>query len=123
MAIDIYVHPTCTTCRKAEAYLQQRGAAYSRRDFFTQRFTRAELVDVLRRAGVSPTEAVSRRSKVYQSQRLGERELSEDELLDMMLDEPTLLQRPLIIGRHGSVQGFNQRALDEIIARAEMGES
>ena len=41
--IELYVHPTCTSCRNAQAWLDERAIAYERRDFFRDRFTRDEL--------------------------------------------------------------------------------
>ena len=89
--IELFVHPTCTSCRKAEALLAEAGAEVARRDYFRDRFTVDELRDVLGRAGLTPSEALSTRAKAYQSRGLGDQDLSDDQLLDLMVEEPTLL--------------------------------
>jgi arsenate reductase-like glutaredoxin family protein len=68
----------------------------------------------LARAGVTPQEVLSTRSRAYKELGLGERELSDDELLDLMIEEPTLLKRPLVITSHGSSVGFNRERLTEL---------
>ncbi len=85
-----------------------------RRDYFKQRFTRDELASVLERAGLRPHDVLSTRSRAYRSMQLAERDLSDDELLDLMIQEPTLLRRPLVISPAGTVVGFNKQKLEEL---------
>lgn len=70
---------------------------------------------MLRRAGLTPFEVLSKRSRAYRSLGLAERQLSDDELLDLMIEEPTLLRRPLIISPAGVAVGFNQTRLHELV--------
>ena len=62
---------------------------------------------------------LSKRSRAYKSLRLAERELSDDELLELMVQEPTLLRRPLIISPTGVEVGFNQARLQALINSSE----
>lgn len=114
--IEAYVYTSCTSCRKTIEQLKGSGTAFRSRDYFRDRFTRAELTDVLARAGLTPREILSRRSKVYLARADEIDALDGDALLDLMLQEPTLLRRPLVIkgGRH--LVGHNQRALEDLIA-------
>jgi arsenate reductase-like glutaredoxin family protein len=68
---------------------------------------------------LTPTEVLSKRSRAYKALGLAERELSDDELLDLMVQEPTLLRRPLIISPSGVEVGFNQKRLQELIDSPE----
>ncbi|MBX6341414.1 MAG: Spx/MgsR family RNA polymerase-binding regulatory protein [Thermomicrobiaceae bacterium] len=102
------------SCRKAEEFLGARGVPYRRRDYFRDRFTRQELADLLDRAGLTPREVLSTRSRAYRELGLAERELSDEELLDLMAREPTLLRRPLIVSERGVVVGFDRRRLEEL---------
>jgi arsenate reductase-like glutaredoxin family protein len=77
------------------------------------------LADTLKRAGLTPSEVLSKRSRAYKSLGLAERTLSDDELLDLMVQEPTLLRRPLIISPGGVALGFNQKQLQELIESSE----
>lgn len=89
--------------------------AYERRDYFKQRFTREELASVLERAGLAPTDALSKRSRAYKELGLSDRQLSDNELLDLIVQEPTLLRRPLIISSAGVEIGYNQERLRHLI--------
>lgn len=57
---------------------------------------------------------MSKRSKVYRTLGLAEQQLSEDELLELMVQEPTLLRRPLVISGDGVAIGYNQKRLQEL---------
>jgi arsenate reductase-like glutaredoxin family protein len=77
------------------------------------------LADTLKRAGLTPSEVLSKRSRPYKSLGLAERQPSDDELLDLMVQEPTLLRRPLILSPGGVSVGFNQKELQELIESPE----
>jgi arsenate reductase-like glutaredoxin family protein len=78
------------------------------------------LASTLQRAGLTPGEVLSKRSRAYKALGLAERQLSDDELLDLMVEEPTLLRRPLIISPGGVAVGFNQKQLQELIESPEI---
>jgi arsenate reductase-like glutaredoxin family protein len=77
------------------------------------------LADTLRRAGLTPSEVLSKRSRAYKSLGLAERQLGDDELLDLMVQEPTLLRRPLILSPGGVTVGFNQKELQALVESSE----
>lgn len=114
--LTLYVHPTCTSCRKAVALAEESGLTFARRDYFRDRFDAGELRDVLTTAGRTPEEMLSRRAKAFKERGLEDREIGEDELIDLMVDEPTLLRRPLIVGTTGSVVGFNAGVVTAFLA-------
>lgn len=122
MTIDLYGYTSCTSCRKTDQQLKESGADYVYRDYFRQRFSRAELESMLRQAGLTPREVLSRRSKVYQARGAEIDALTDDQLLTLMLDEPTLLRRPIVIGGGEVVVGHNATKLAEMIGRSNQAE-
>jgi Spx/MgsR family transcriptional regulator len=113
--IEAYTYASCSSCRKTIAQLEKSGAHFQSRDYFRQRFDRNELQIVLAKAGLKPSDILSTRSKVYAARDLGSLNLSDDELVDLMLEEPTLLKRPLVIGNGLTVVGHNASKLTELI--------
>jgi arsenate reductase len=62
---------------------------------------------------------LSTRSTAYRTLGLADKSPSEDELLDLMVAEPTLLRRPLVITLAGeSVVGFRADALRDLIGES-----
>lgn len=113
--VEAYIYSSCTSCRKTIAQLQESGIDFESRDYFKQRFDRKELHAVLAKAGLKPSDILSTRSKAYAAQDLGSQDLTEEQLLDLMLEEPTLLKRPLVIGNGHTVVGHNVTKLTELI--------
>ena len=118
--ISLYVHPTCTSCRKAVALFDDAGATVERRDYFKDRFTVEELTAVLARAGRTPAEMLSTRARAYRDLGIAGGDLSDDELIGLMVEEPTLLRRPLAVADGQSTVGFNAAALTAL-ADADAG--
>ncbi len=63
---------------------------------------------------MKPSDVLSTRSRAYKELGLAQRTFGEDELLDLMVQEPTLLRRPLVIAPTGTAVGFNQKRLQEL---------
>jgi Spx/MgsR family transcriptional regulator len=114
--IELYVHPTCTSCRNAQAWLDEHEVEYQRRDYFRDRFTRDELAGILAAAGLTPRDVLSKRARAYK-ELVGDRDLSDDQLLDLMIEEPTLLRRPLVISGQESVIGFDRKGLERLVGQ------
>lgn len=114
--IDAYIYTSCTSCRKTIGQLTESGAQFQSRDYFRKRFTREELKAVLAQAELKPSDILSTRSKPYTAMDLASKSLSEDDILDLMLNEPRLLKRPLVIGNGKVVVGHNASKLAEFIA-------
>jgi Spx/MgsR family transcriptional regulator len=112
--IELYVHPTCSSCRKAQAWLDEQHVTYERRDYFRDRFSREELARILESAGLAPRDVLSKRAQAYK-ELVGDRELSDKQLLELMIVEPTLLRRPLVISGQDAVIGFDRVGLERMI--------
>ncbi len=91
--------------------------SYTRRDYFQQRFSVDELRALLHSLNLSAHDVLSTRAGKYKELGLDRRDVSEDELVQLMVEEPTLLRRPLIKRGSRSVVGFHLSEL-ESLARA-----
>lgn len=118
IVIRSYVYSSCTSCRKTDAMLKESGVAYESRDFFKRRFSREELASLLDEAGLSVTGVLSTRSKVYKERQEEIDGLSEDALVDLMIEEPTLLRRPIVVGAGSVLIGHNPARLETLISAA-----
>ncbi len=104
----LYLYRSCTSCRNAASVLDAHGVDYDVREYFKEPFTREELESVLERAGQQPSDLVATRSVPYRTQRLAEQGLPDDELLERMLAEPRLVQRPILITEDEVLVGFDR---------------
>lgn len=94
--ITIYQKPTCTTCRQAVQLLKDSGKSYTAINYYERPFTKTQLKTLLKKAGLTPREVLRTKEDVYQELGLGKKQLSDDELLDVMVEHPDLIQRPIV---------------------------
>ncbi|MGQ0667059.1 MAG: arsenate reductase (glutaredoxin) [Nitrospiraceae bacterium] len=94
--ITIYHKPTCTTCRQAVQLLRDSGKPFTAINYYEQAFTKAQLKSLLKRAGLTPQEVLRTKEEIYHELGLAKKILPDDELLDLMVKYPDLIQRPIV---------------------------
>ena len=96
MKITIYQKPTCTTCRQVHAALRDAGVDFDAVDYYTDPIPKTKLRELLRKMGMSARELLRTKEEIYKKLRLGERELTDDQIIDLMVAHPDLIQRPIV---------------------------
>lgn len=94
--VKIYQKPTCTTCRQAIQVLRDSGKPFTTVNYYEEPFTKAQLKALLKKAGLSPKEVLRTKEEIYKDLGLAKKNLSDDELLDVMIKHPDLIQRPIV---------------------------
>lgn len=97
MKITIYQKPTCSTCRAVVKELKESGADFEAVNYYTNRFTKTELAVLLKKAGLKSRDILRTKEEIYKKLGLAKKEISDDELLEIMLKHPDLIQRPLAV--------------------------
>jgi arsenate reductase len=96
MAITIYQKPTCTTCRQVYNALKESGVDFDAVNYYVDPIPKAKLIDLLRKMKMKPRDLLRTKEAIYKSLKLGERDLSDDDLVDLMVRNPDLIQRPIV---------------------------
>jgi arsenate reductase len=96
MRTVIYQKPTCTTCREVYAALQDSGIDFDSVDYYTDPIPKAKLKELLGKMRISARDLIRTKEEIYTTLKLGERNLTENELLDLMVQHPDLIQRPIV---------------------------
>ena len=112
--VEFYYYTNCSSCKKADAFLRLEKIPAVRRDIFKQKLSPAEIRALFERAGITVSEALSTRSRPYQDLNLAERQLSDDQIIELMSEYPALLRRPLLVSKAGTLIGFNQAAYEAL---------
>ena len=92
MKATIYHNPRCGTSRNALAMLEEAGADVTVIEYLKTPPSREELKRLYERAGISPRQGL--RSKEEAAAALTG--ASDDEVLDAMVRDPILINRPLV---------------------------
>jgi arsenate reductase len=94
--IIIYQKPTCATCRNVYCVPKDSGVDVESVNYYLQPIPRSKLKELLKKMDIPARELLRMNEKIYKKLRLGERELSEDEILDLLTHYPDLIQRPIV---------------------------
>lgn len=94
--ITVYQKPTCTTCRQVYATLRDAGVDFDAVDYYTDPIPKTKLRELLKKMGMSARELLRTKEPQYKTLRLGERDLTDDQILDLMIEHPDLIQRPIV---------------------------
>lgn len=95
--ITIYQKPTCTTCRQTVQLVRDSGADFTAINYYEQPFTKTVLKGLLKKAGLSPKDVLRTKEDIYKELGLAKKNLSDEELIDLMVQYPDLIQRPIVV--------------------------
>lgn len=109
--VTLYTSPSCTSCRKARAWLKEHNIPYAERNIFSDPLSVDELKQILQMTEDGTEEIISTRSKVYQDLHVNIDDLSLKDLLGLVQRHPGLLRRPIIMDEKRLQVGYNE---DEI---------
>ncbi|TGE52808.1 transcriptional regulator Spx [Weissella confusa] len=109
--VMLYTSPSCTSCRKARAWLEENAIPYTERNVFKEPLSRDEIKNILRMTEDGTEEIISTRSKLFAELDVKLDDLSLSQLIEMIQQQPALLKRPLMIDEKRMQVGYNE---DEI---------
>ena len=96
MKATIYHNPLCGTSRKTLEILRDSGADIWIHEYLKNPPARDELKRLYERAGISPREGLRAKEPLAQELGLTRPDVTDDEVLDAMVEHPILIDRPLV---------------------------
>ena len=115
MKITVYQKPTCTTCRQVHAALKESGVDFEAVDYYVDPIPKATLVELLRKMKMRPRDLLRTREPIYARLKLGERDLSDDAIVDLMVRHPDLIERPIVEKGSRAILARPAERLKEIV--------
>ena len=115
--LTLYTSPSCTSCRKARAWLQEHQIPFVERNIFSEPLNSSELKAILQMTEDGTEEIISTRSKVFQKLNMDLDELPLQELLELVQNNPGLLRRPIMIDDKRLQVGFNEDEIRRFLPR------
>src|SRR5574340_1207324 len=116
--INLYLSPSCTSCRKARAWLDSYGVAYEEHNILTQPMTSDDLKAILSKTENGTEDIISTRSKVFQKLNVYVDDLTINQLLVLISEHPSLLRRPIIMDDKRMQIGFNEDEIRAFLPRS-----
>lgn len=104
-------YPKCTTCKKAEKWLNEQGIAYEMRDIKQERPSREELVIWHQKSGLPLKRFFNTSGNLYKELKLKDRlpEMSQEEQFDLLATDGMLVKRPILVTEEQVLVGFKEK--------------
>lgn len=96
MKITIYQKPTCTTCRQVYKVLQESGVDFSAVNYYLEPLSKTKLKELLAKMGLKAKDILRTKEEIYKTLKLADKDFSENEWLDLLVQHPDLIQRPIV---------------------------
>lgn len=94
--ITIYEKPTCTTCRQVHTALKESGVSFEAVNYYVDLIPRSKLKELIKKMGIPAADLIRKKEPIYQELKLAQKKLSEDEFVNLMIQYPDLIQRPIV---------------------------
>ena len=104
--------PSCTTCRKAKAFLEKRKVELESRDLGKDRLSAEELDALIGERDYKIF--LNTRNELYRSRKMGQNPPTREEALQLMAGEPNLIRRPVAVRGAEIVLGYDEEGLKRI---------
>ena len=93
----IYHNPRCSKSRQTLALLEENGVTFEIQEYLKDTPKKAALKDVLKKLNKKPIEIMRTKEKILGELGIDLHEISDSALIDLMLEHPILIERPIVV--------------------------
>ncbi len=115
--VTLFTTSSCTSCRKAKAWLEENKIAYVERDILSEPITKEEIKSILLMTEDGTDEIISTKSKTYQELNINIETLPLQELYTIISKNPKMLRRPIIMDEKRLQVGYNEEEIRSFLPR------
>lgn len=115
MTVTIYHNPRCSKSRQTLALIEDKGVAPKVVDYLKAPPSVAELKRILKKLGLKARDIVRKGEARYAELGLKERDVGDDELLALMVENPILIERPIVVSGEKAAIGRPPEAVLKIL--------
>lgn len=102
--IKIFHNNRCSKSRCGVEILEKSGKEFEIIKYLENTPSKEELIDIIKLLGISPIDLVRKNEKVWKDIYKG-KELSDSEVINIMIENPKLIERPIVINGNKAVIG------------------
>lgn len=113
--ITIYHNTRCRKSREGLDILQASGKEFEIREYLKDPLSEAEIKQLLKKLGMAPMELIRTEEKLWKEQ-FRNRDLSDAELIQVMQQNPRLIQRPIVETHEKAVVGRPATNISDLIS-------
>ena len=105
--IKLYTAPSCLSCRKVKKYFKEHNVQFVEKNIISTKLTRDDIYRMLLQSENGFEDIISVRSKVIKDNNIDIDSMNLNQLIDFIIENPTVLRRPIIISDMDLQVGYN----------------
>ena len=105
MPVTIFHNPRCSKSRQTLALLENHGIKPTIIEYLKTPITKDKLIEILSLLRLSPRDLMRKKEEVYAEKGLNNPSLSDAELIDIMVKNPILIERPIVLANRKAALG------------------
>lgn len=117
--VEVYTTPSCASCRKAKKWLEEHGIEYREINLFNAKLTKADIIRILDKTENGFEDIISTRSKIISEGNIDIESMKTTELLDFIIQNPSILRRPIIVDSRRLQIGYNDEEIRTFLSRED----
>lgn len=102
--LRIYHNPSCKKSRAGVQYLQEAGVAFTVIEYLKYPLSEKDISTLLVKLNITPSDLLRTQEDYFKKQLKGKK-FEDHEIINIILQNPKLLQRPIVEGKHKAVIG------------------
>jgi polyphosphate kinase len=114
IVMKIYHNPRCAHSRAGLKYIEKKGFDLEVIKYLTDGITKEELIQIVEKTGLKPHELVRKQEPLYKSDYKG-KNMTDEEWMDVLVLNPQLLQRPVIVNGEKAVIAYPPEEVEKIL--------
>lgn len=112
--ITIYHNPRCSKSREGLALLEQSGKKIEVIKYLEDLISEKELKTIISKLGIKPIDLIRKNEAIWKSDYKG-KELSDEQIIKAMINNPKLIERPIIVNGNKAVIGRPKELILDIV--------
>jgi len=116
MSYKIYHNTRCKHSRAGLDYLKSLTSDFEIREYITDSITQAQMKEILMKLNLKPSQIVRTNEEYYKTYLKG-KSFNDEEWIRILLENPRLIQRPIIVGRYKAVVGNPPEEIDKLFKK------
>lgn len=112
--IKIYHNPRCSKSRQGVKYLEDKGLEFEVIQYLKDEFTADELKEVIQKLNIKPIELVRTRETIWK-ENFKDLELSDDQIIQAMVENPRLIERPIVVNKDKAVVARPTEDIEKVL--------
>ena len=105
--IKLFTAPSCLGCGKVKKYFKDHNIKFEEKSIINHKLKREDIYKMLVHSENGFEDIISTRSKVFKENNVDLEDLNLNQLIDFIIEHPTVLKRPIILNDYELQVGYN----------------